>query len=121
MKFTREVSAAVTIRSIDERGLCIGDRIFPETVALTAQGIVENWDPKPIDTLSESDFASLLASGPELVILGTGATHVVPPRGLVFAMARRGVGFEAMHTAAAARTFNVLVGEDRHVAAVLYL
>ena len=39
----------------------------------------------------------------------------------MFAFARRGVGFEVMDTRAAARTFNVLAGENRRVAAVLYL
>jgi uncharacterized protein len=36
-------------------------------------------------------------------------------------MARRGVGFEVMNTIAAARTYNVLAGENRQVAAVFYL
>jgi uncharacterized protein len=40
---------------------------------------------------------------------------------LLFAFARRGIGLESMDTAAAARTFNVLSGEARQVAAVLYL
>ena len=54
-------------------------------------------------------------------MLGTGASNVFPPRELVFAMARRQVGFETMDTAAAARTFNVLAGEGRRVAALLYI
>jgi len=68
-----------------------------------------------------NSLAALLDGRPEVIVLGTGATNVFPPRELVFAMARRGIGLEVMDTAAAARTFNVLVGEDRQVAAVLYL
>ena len=59
-------------------------------------------------------------SFPELVIVGTGAKAEFPPRELTFAFARRGVGLQVMDTAAAARTFNVLAGEGRRVAAVLY-
>ena len=44
-----------------------------------------------------------------------------PPRELTFSFARKGIGFEVMDTAAAARTFNVLANEDRRVVAVLYL
>lgn len=71
--------------------------------------------------LNESDFDELLDANPEVIIVGTGATNIFPPRELVFAMARRGIGLEVMDTTAAARTFNVLVGEDRQVAAVLFL
>ena len=62
-----------------------------------------------------------LDSDPEIIVLGTGQSNIFAPRELVFAMARRGVGFEVMNSAAAARTFNVLAGEGRRVAAVLYL
>ena len=71
--------------------------------------------------LNESDFEVLLEADPEVIIVGTGAKNVFPPRELVFAMARRGIGLEVMDTTAAARTFNVLVGEDRQVAAILFL
>ena len=57
----------------------------------------------------------------DIILLGTGSANVFPPRDLVFAMARRGIGFEIMDTPAAARTFNLLAGDGRRVAAVLYL
>ena len=56
-----------------------------------------------------------------LLLLGTGSESLFAPRELTFALARRGIGLEAMSTAAAARTFNVLAGEGRRIAAVLYL
>jgi len=71
--------------------------------------------------LVADDFSRLLNDNPEIIVLGTGKEIQFPPRELVFAMARRGVGFEVMDTRAAARTFNVLAGEDRRVAAVLYI
>ena len=67
------------------------------------------------------DLELLLRNEPELVILGTGERNVFPPRELTFAFARRRVGLEVMNTGAAARTFNVLAGEGRRVAAVLYV
>jgi len=36
-------------------------------------------------------------------------------------LAARGVGLEAMHLGAACRTYNVLVQEERRVAAALFL
>jgi uncharacterized protein len=44
----------------------------------------------------------------------------MPNRDLMFAMARSGVGLEFMDTPAGARTFNVLLGEGRSLAAILY-
>ena len=98
----------------------IGDRVFGHAIAMTATVLLDDWPERAIDDLTESDFAALLETHPEVIILGTGDSNVFPPRELVFAMARRGVGFEVMNTRAAASTFNVLAGEGRQVAAVLY-
>ena len=88
---------------------------------MTSDGAVDTWTVDSLETLTDADFAALLRSDPEVVVLGTGNAHVIPPRDLMFAFARRGVGLEVMDTRAAARTFNVLAGEGRRVAAVLYL
>ena len=120
LKFTRDLPETLTIRSVDADGIRINDRVWSETLALTPQKIFEHWKPVPIADLIEDDFSELLAESPEVVILGTGAKGQFPPRQLMFAFARRGVGLEVMNTAAAARTFNVLAGDGRRVAAVLY-
>ena len=121
MKFTLESPTAVTISRVSDEEICIGEQRWSRTVAVTGQGVIGDWQQKAIDALTADDFSALLDVGPEVVVLGTGTRHVIPPRELVFAFARRGIGFEAMDTRAAARTFNVLVGEGRQVAAVLYL
>lgn len=121
MKFTLESTTAVTIRSVSEHEIRIGEQRCTETVALSAEGVLEGWEHKPLDALTSDDFLLLLEPRPEVVVLGTGRAHVIPPRELMFDFARQGIGFEVMDTRAAARTFNVLVGEGRQVAALLYL
>ena len=108
------------IRSVDADGIRIGDDVYTSTIALTTDVVLEDWTGVDIGNLAESNFAGLLDKSPEVIVLGTGPSNVFPPRDLVFAMARRGVGFEVMDTAAAARTYNVLASEGRQVAAVLY-
>lgn len=120
VKFSRESSPAHTVRSVSEDGVRVGDASITGTCALTAEQVIENWSEKPVSALDAGDFDSLLEGEPELVLLGTGGTTVFAPRELMFSFARRGIGFEVMDTAAAARTFNVLVGEGRRVAAILY-
>lgn len=121
MKFTREIPTTLTIRSVSDREIRIADEVYRDTIALTGDAVMADWPDTEPGSLAESDFACLLDQSPEIIVLGTGSSSVFPPRELVFAMARRGVGFEVMDTAAAARTFNVLASEGRSVAAVLYL
>lgn len=120
MKFTRESTGSIFVRSVRDDGIVVGEETYSGTIALTADRVLQNWTARDISSLQYDDFADLLDSAPEIILLGTGSQHVFPPRELVFAMARRGIGFEVMDTRAAARTFNVLVTEDRSVAAVLY-
>ncbi len=110
----------LTIHSVSDDQVRIGEQVLTGVVAMTTEELLGDWPDKTVDDLIESDFDALLDTSPEVIILGTGSNNVFPPRELVFAMARRGVGFEVMNTRAAASTFNVLAGEGRHVAAVFY-
>lgn len=120
LKFTRELSGALTIQSVSAEGVRVDGEIFAETIAITTQVVLDSWRPVAVCDLVADDFSILLDYAPELVILGTGSCGEFPPRELTFAFARLGIGLEVMDTAAAARTFNVLAGEGRRVAAVLY-
>lgn len=111
----------MVIRQVTSDAIVIGDQSYAETIALTPEVMLEDFVSAPIAELELEHFELLLATDPELVLLGTGSRNIFPPRELIFAFARRGVGFEAMDTPAAARTFNVLAGEGRRLGAVLYL
>ena len=120
MKFHREMLPATTVRQVSAEGIRIGETLYDGTIAVTRDTIVESWSRKALSELVIGDFDSLLDQQPEVVLLGTGASNRFAPRELMFGFARLGVGFETMDTRAAARTFNVLAGEDRRVAAVLF-
>lgn len=121
LKFSREMTGSLIIQRVTETAITINGETYSQSVALTADEVLTDWEPKAVSDLEEGDFETLLAQAPEIVLLGTGATNVFPPRELLFAFARRGIGLETMDTAAAARTFNVLASEGRQVVAVLYL
>jgi len=121
VKFTRELTGTLTIQAVTNESITVSGDSFSGPVALTPDEIVQDWNPRPVAELTEAHFEDLLRRDPELVILGTGATSQFPPRELMFAFARRGIGLEFMDTPAAARTYNVLATEGRRVAAVLYL
>ncbi|MGI9272891.1 MAG: Mth938-like domain-containing protein [Woeseiaceae bacterium] len=121
MKFTLESPLVAAVRSVSDTEIVIGDQKWSESVALTTNGVLEDWTPATLDTLGIDDLAELLKLEPELIVVGTGSKQLLPNRELMFAMARKGVGLEVMDTPAAARTFNVLISEGRSVAAILYV
>ncbi|MDX2094892.1 MAG: Mth938-like domain-containing protein [Alphaproteobacteria bacterium] len=83
----------------------------------------------PTRTLSWSGELSLAAllplleatPMPEIFLIGTGARHEMLAPELRRALKERGVGVDSMDTGAACRTFNILLGEERRVAAALRL
>ena len=121
LKFTRELAGNLTVRSVTATGIRVNNDVHASSIALTPDTLLGQWHDTPIAELNESHFTLVLEANPEIVLLGTGASNIFPPRELTFAFARRNIGLEVMDTAAAARTFNVLANEGRRVAAVLCL
>jgi uncharacterized protein len=78
----------------------------------------------PLTTIDQLDLASLepvLAAEPpvEVLLIGCGRAMAFIDPELRAAARARGVALEPMDTGAACRTYNVLMAEDRRVAAVL--
>lgn len=80
---------------------------------------IEQWSAKGFDQLSTEDFAFLKDLKAEIVLLGTGARQRFPHPRLTAALAQAGIGLEVMDLQAACRTYNILVAEERKVAAAL--
>jgi uncharacterized protein len=80
---------------------------------------VERWETTGFDSLSPADFQFLKELGAEIVLLGTGARQRFPHPRLTAALAQAGIGLEVMDVQAACRTYNILVAEERKVAAAL--
>jgi uncharacterized protein len=99
----------------------VGTQEYRAPIVLTADAIVEGFAPGGFESLTEADFAALLEHKPEVVLLGTGATHRFPHPRLTRALAEAGVGVEVMDTPAACRTFNILAAEGRKVVAAMLL
>ena len=78
----------------------------------------------PLTTIDQLDLASLepvLAAEPrvEVLLIGCGPAMALIDPALRAAVRARGVTLEPMDTGAACRTYNVLMAEDRRVAAAL--
>lgn len=79
------------------------------------------WAVGAAEAIDAASLAPLLQRQPppRVLIIGCGRSFAPRPEGLNEAMRAAGVGVEWMDTGAACRTFNVLLLEDREVAAAL--
>lgn len=75
------------------------------------------WAVDGFEQLTAERTAELLAFGPEVVLLGTGERQRFPTPEVLQPLARAGIGVEVMTTAAACRTYNILMSEGRRVIA----
>lgn len=105
------------LRGADGTGALVNERRLTASFIIAPQALVEDWPVHDASAIGAADLKPLLALAPELVLLGTGATQVFPPAAALATCLRRGIGIEVMSNAAAARTYTVLAGEGRRVAA----
>ena len=77
------------------------------------------WGAESFAALKAEDFSSVVAMRPEVVLLGTGEKLRFPHPSLTRALADARIGVEVMDLQAACRTYNILMAEERKVAAAL--
>ncbi len=82
---------------------------------------IYGWEPADPLALVAEDFARVLAEAAEIQILlvGTGSELRLLPKALRAALREQNISADPMSTGAAVRTYNVLLAEDRAVAAAL--
>jgi uncharacterized protein len=120
MRFTQDSSSGINvIRAYGSGELRVNEAIYRGAVILSASTVIAEPNIQNLDELIALDSSRIFALEPELVLLGTGARQIFPVPSFGAQFLRAGIGFEVMDTGAACRTFNVLVGEHRRVAALL--
>ncbi len=95
------------------------ERRFESGVVVMPQEILEDWGSAGFDGLTLADMERLRDSGAEIVLIGTGPRQRFPQPALLRPLMEARVGFEIMDSAAACRTYNVLMSEGRKVAAAI--
>ena len=101
--------------------VAVGGRRFEHPIVVTPEQVFTDWQPQGFDALDENHFAYFLALKPEILLLGTGALQRFPHPHLYRQLIAARIGVEYMHTAAACRTYNILMEEDRKVVAAILL
>ena len=99
----------------------VNEQEFRRSLIVTPERLVSDWPPQTFGDLVEAHFEVIVSLEPEVVLLGTGSRQRFPRPPLIRSLLARGVGVEIMDTAAACRTYNIIMLEGRRVAAALLL
>ncbi len=121
MKFHLQTASGNLITAFGPGWVRVGATEYRENLLLAPEEIIAGWAQGGFAALAASDFDRVLALTPEVVLLGTGERQRFPHPQLYRALAEAGIGLEVMDTKAACRTYNIVAGEGRRVAAGLLL
>ncbi|TVQ82883.1 MAG: hypothetical protein EA357_07915 [Micavibrio sp.] len=109
------------IQSYGKGGFRISEEMFSGPL-LVFPSMVASWDvPENPAELDVGHFAPLIgAEDVDVVLFGGGTSAFFLPPEKQMLLTAQGIVVEAMDTGAACRTYNVLMAEDRRIAAALY-
>jgi len=99
--------------------LAINGEKYQHSLLISSAGICETLEISDFDQLGVEHFSRLANLPVELVLFGSGKQLRFPPAQWLQPLMERRIGLETMGTEAASRTFNILAGEGRSVAALL--
>ena len=108
------------IQSYGDRQFQISKKLYDQPVLVFPEQTM-HWLPVDVHHLTVDDFCTVVNAEPpiNLLLIGCGKSPWLQQPTLRNALKNRGIVLELMDTGAACRTFNVLSGEDRRVAAAL--
>lgn len=104
------------IKSYSHGKLTINEKEFTDPIFLLSDRLISPWHVTGIDELKLSDLPPW-DDRPDILLLGTGATLVLPPKTIIQWCSDNKIGLEALNTRAACRTYNALTAEGRKVVA----
>jgi uncharacterized protein len=100
-------------------GVLVNGVEHTESVLVPWRGDVVAWHAASFESLTAEHFARVVALRPELVVFGSGARLRFPKPAVIRPLIDARIGVETMDSAAACRTYNVLLAEGRNVVAAL--
>ena len=109
------------ITACDENFIEVNRHRHAKSLIVMPQQLIVDWDVLDFADLTTAHFTEIAALNVEVVLLGTGAKHQFLHPKIYQSLATKGIPLECMTTAAACRTYNILMSEGRNVLAALIL
>jgi uncharacterized protein len=122
LKLHRDTATALnTFTGYGDGWVKINEARVAKSVVVLPGRIVADWAATNFESLTADHLAALAGLGCEIVLLGTGTQLRFPRPEILRPLIEAGVGVEVMDVQAACRTYNILMAEERKVAAALLL
>lgn len=119
MKFARDLHGVqYLITKYTDDSVVVNETVYTTSLLIAATSL-SPWRPQTLSEVTQMDFMPVIELKPSVFILGVGNTHQFPAPDVLKPLYEARIGVEIMTTAAACRTFNVLVNEGRPVVAGL--
>ncbi|MFA9461631.1 Mth938-like domain-containing protein [Thiohalorhabdus methylotrophus] len=116
-----QTEGSYLIRGYAPGELRINEERFNESLMLFRESMWSGWLPERSGDLEAWHLEPLVDSGVEVLLIGTGDRLQFPEPRVTAPLVNNRIGVETMDTPAACRTYNLLMSEDRVVAAALFL
>ncbi|HET8868881.1 MAG TPA: Mth938-like domain-containing protein [Aquabacterium sp.] len=107
------------IHAYTRTSVSVNGQTYTHSILVPPTGSVLEWPVGSLAELTDTHFLQIAQMQPEVVIFGSGATLRFPPPAVLRPLMAARIGIESMDTAAACRTYNILVAEGRRVMAAL--
>jgi uncharacterized protein len=134
MKFTRERPEGIySIHAIEPDGVWVnspraddgcdadGRLWLTQSFIISPRQLHQPWRPRRMNEITSTDLERITTAELEVLLLGSGREMNFPGVEQLAALVGLGIGYEMMNSAAACRTYNILAGEGRQVAAAILL
>ncbi len=114
-------TAKNAITGYGEGYVMVNRRRFERSLVVMPERLLLDWLATTFEELAPEHLAALAGLDREIILLGTGARLRFPRPEILQSLIRSGVGVEVMDVQAACRTYNILLAEERRVAAALLI
>lgn len=109
------------IKSADDKKCVIGGQLHSQSIVIPFDDAVYATNVSTVDDLTPLDIQQLCNHKPEIIILATGKEIVFPNTELLHPIVELNIGLEVLNNQAAARTFNVILTEERNAVCLMLL
>ncbi len=109
------------ISAYDADSVTVAGSRLAASFVITAEDLHPDLQVPALAELRWSHLEQVVGDELQILLLGTGPRQRFPSPELFLETAARGIGLEVMDSQAACRTYNILAGEGRQVAALILL
>lgn len=117
MKFTEEINPdSFFINAHSDDSISVNGEVYRDSLIILPEEIIPGWEVNNFAQLELNKLDVIDTGNVDVIILSTGKVHRMPDMRIMSHYLEQGTGCEVMSTAAACRTYNLLMSEGRRVA-----